>query len=176
MKATIITAALALSASMAVSAEHQPAEQQPADTTRATTTTTTTTTVIATLHSQQDSPLVAAAKRSGRLGKKPSQVITNDTLVKSGGHFTTTKSQDALPNQQQPGSAPVPAGATDKPLTTKNMPGPATTAPAQPKKTDAVKHAAADTQEGVMHQSTAGQPIDGPKPVTPPASAPKPPQ
>ncbi|MGZ4777714.1 MAG: hypothetical protein ACXVH7_08655 [Thermoanaerobaculia bacterium] len=30
---------------------------------------------------QPDSPLVAAAKRSGRLGKKPTFVITNETLV-----------------------------------------------------------------------------------------------
>ena len=46
-----------------------------------------------------DSPLVRAAKATNRLGKKPSQVITNDTLVRTGGHFTTTtpEAQAALP-------------------------------------------------------------------------------
>jgi hypothetical protein len=37
-----------------------------------------------------DSPLVRAAKSTNRLNKKPSQVITNETLVHAGGHFTTT--------------------------------------------------------------------------------------
>jgi len=45
---------------------------------------------------QGDSPLVAAAKRSGRLGKKPAFVITNENLVTTGGHITTTSSQDNL--------------------------------------------------------------------------------
>jgi hypothetical protein len=36
-----------------------------------------------------DSPLVRAAKATGRLNKKPTQVITNETLVHEGGHFTT---------------------------------------------------------------------------------------
>ena len=45
---------------------------------------------------QGDSPLVAAAKRSGRLGKKPAMVITNETLVRSGGHFTTTSDQKPI--------------------------------------------------------------------------------
>ncbi len=47
---------------------------------------------------QQDSPLVAAAKRTGRLGKKPTNVITNETVKSSGGnaHITTTKEQRAL--------------------------------------------------------------------------------
>jgi hypothetical protein len=40
-----------------------------------------------------DSPLVRAAKASGRLTKKPGQVITNETLVHAGGHFTTTTAQ-----------------------------------------------------------------------------------
>jgi hypothetical protein len=37
-----------------------------------------------------DSPLVRAAKATNRLNKKPGQVITNETLVRAGGHFTTT--------------------------------------------------------------------------------------
>src|ERR1700737_2937631 len=48
----------------------------------------------------EDSPLVAAAKRTGRLAKKPTNVITNETLVKSGGHLTTASHQAALPSPQ----------------------------------------------------------------------------
>jgi hypothetical protein len=46
-----------------------------------------------------DSPLVRAAKATNRLNKKPGQVITNETLVRSGGHFTTTtaEAQTQLP-------------------------------------------------------------------------------
>jgi len=40
-----------------------------------------------------ESPLVAAARRANRLGKKPAYVITNDNLVTTGGHFTTTEQQ-----------------------------------------------------------------------------------
>lgn len=53
----------------------------------------------------EDSPLVAAAKRTGRLAKKPTNVITNETLVKSGGHITTAAFQAPLP----PPPAKVPA-------------------------------------------------------------------
>jgi hypothetical protein len=44
---------------------------------------------------QADSPLVAAAKRSNRKGRKPANVITNETLNKSGAgaHITTTQAQ-----------------------------------------------------------------------------------
>jgi hypothetical protein len=45
---------------------------------------------------QQDSPLVRAAKATGRLGKKPTMVITNETLLRSGGHFTMT---NTVPSQ-----------------------------------------------------------------------------
>jgi hypothetical protein len=46
---------------------------------------------------QQDSALVRAAKATGRLGKKPGMVITNETLLRSGGHFTTTTVTPQLP-------------------------------------------------------------------------------
>jgi len=39
---------------------------------------------------QEDSPLVRAAKASGRATKKAKMVITNDTLVHTGGHIATT--------------------------------------------------------------------------------------
>jgi hypothetical protein len=55
-----------------------------------------------------DSPLVRAAKSTGRLAKThPSQVITNDTLVREGGHFTTSAMQ------VQP--SPVPAQTSNAP-------------------------------------------------------------
>jgi len=61
-------------------------------------TTTTATTLSAVPQAQvEDSPLVRAAKRTGRLAKKPTNVITNETLVKSGGHITTAASQAPLP-------------------------------------------------------------------------------
>ncbi len=60
---------------------------------------TTSTTLSATAAAQQqDSPLVRAAKATGRLNKKPTMVITNDTLVKTGGHFTTTTLNTPLPS------------------------------------------------------------------------------
>jgi hypothetical protein len=43
----------------------------------------------------QDSPLVKAAKTKNK--RKATIVITNDTLLKSGGHITTTASQAPLP-------------------------------------------------------------------------------
>ena len=39
---------------------------------------------------QKDSPLVAAAKRANRLGKRPGTVITNESVLASKGHITTT--------------------------------------------------------------------------------------
>src|SRR5437867_7487923 len=66
-----------------------------ADQQQANTTTTTLTPIAA--PQQQDSPLVRAAKASGRLGKKPTMVITNETLVRSGGHFTSTTLTTQLP-------------------------------------------------------------------------------
>jgi hypothetical protein len=52
-----------------------------------------------------DSPLVRAAKSTNRLNKKPGQVITNETLVRSGGHFTTAAVQAPLPTATAGGAA-----------------------------------------------------------------------
>jgi hypothetical protein len=49
-----------------------------------------------------DSPLVRAAKASRRPGLKASTVITNETLVRTGGHFTTTSSQQPIPAASGP--------------------------------------------------------------------------
>jgi hypothetical protein len=54
-----------------------------------------------------DSPLVRAAKSTGRLTKKPGQVITNETLVHVGGHFTTTTAAAQAPLPSQPASVPT---------------------------------------------------------------------
>lgn len=65
-----------------------------------------TTTTAAPPSAQADSPLVAAAKRANRKGRKPANVITNETLNKSGAgaHITTTQTQ-------QPFVAPKPVPA-----------------------------------------------------------------
>src|SRR5947207_602007 len=64
---------------------------------------------------QGDSPLVAAAKRTGRLGKKPAFVITNDNLVTTGGHFTTTASPYAItPGTVQGIQVPATANANQQ--------------------------------------------------------------
>lgn len=61
---------------------------------------------------QPDSPLVAAAKRANRLGRKPAApVITNETLKQSGAnaHVTTTSAQRPLvlpPNLPAPRPTP----------------------------------------------------------------------
>jgi hypothetical protein len=86
MKPLIAASCLAvLALPLAVSAQ----EQKPATTTK-------------TLSAQeapkaQDSPLVRAAKASGRLGKKPGFVITNEMLAREGGHITTTTIDNPLP-------------------------------------------------------------------------------
>jgi hypothetical protein len=61
----------------------------------------------------QDSPLVAAAKRS-KAAKKRAIVITNETLKQSGAdaHVTTTKKQAALPAAQTVRSSSGAAGVS----------------------------------------------------------------
>jgi hypothetical protein len=54
-----------------------------------------------------DSPLVHAAKSTGRLNKKPGQVITNETLVHAGGHFTTTTAEAQAQLPTHPSTAPT---------------------------------------------------------------------
>jgi hypothetical protein len=57
----------------------------------------------------QDSPMVAAAKRANRKGKKPANVITNETLNKTGAgaHVTTAASQRPIVLPKDP-PAPTP--------------------------------------------------------------------
>lgn len=190
MKATLLTSAIALCALTAFAADQQaaaqqqqtaPAEQQAAPAEKAAPA------VTSTAPSPNDSPLVAAAKRSGRLGKKPTTVITNDTLLKSGGHFTTTKSQDPLPEQKTAASAKE--AASNAPITTEGkaaQPAPAAKKAESEKKEKAAKksaaaHAAADyegattesvnddpaTQEAIMKGGVAPKPAEPAKPAAP---------
>lgn len=190
MKATLLTSALAICAITAVAADTQPQAPPPEPTHPVSQQTLS----APAKNQQQDSPLVAAAKRAGRLGKKPTSVITNDTLLKTGGHFTTTQSQEPLPSTKTTGQA----GASDAPITTNNAPAPATapavdtakkTADEKAAKTAkaAARRAGADAygesienvsedpaaQEGAMRQTTPG-PAAAPKPVSAPAP-PRPP-
>ncbi len=82
----------------------------------------------------QDSPLVAASKRANRLGKKkPANVITNETVKKSGAtaHVTTTTNPAKLP-------APPPAKPAETVHAAKvtEQPKPAATTPEDKKKTE----------------------------------------
>lgn len=93
MKRTFVTTAMLALALPMLAEEPKKSEEpkpQPAQTTTAATTV-----------AQADSPLVAAAKRANRLGKKSTSkvVITNDTLKNSGqnAHVTTTETLRALP-------------------------------------------------------------------------------
>jgi hypothetical protein len=78
-----------------VMAEEKKAEEKKPEQTAAAATTTT---AAAAPQAQPDSPLVAAAKRANRLGKKPTNVITNATLKSSGAnaHVTTTEKQSVF--------------------------------------------------------------------------------
>ncbi len=72
---------------------------------------TTTTTLSAPMSQEQtDSPLVRAAKATGRLGKKPGFVITNETLLKVGAHFAI-----ASQTTQPPLTTPQGANAQRQP-------------------------------------------------------------
>jgi hypothetical protein len=63
---------------------------------------------------QEDSPLVAAAKRNGR-AKMPRKVITNATVKASKGHITTTATQRPLDLKPLPPPVdPAPAGKAGK--------------------------------------------------------------
>jgi hypothetical protein len=58
--------------------------------------------IVSTPPSANDSPLVAAAKKSKRGKAKPGTVITNDTLSKTGGHITQGEKLPDLPAPPPP--------------------------------------------------------------------------
>lgn len=80
---------------------NEPKPAEPEATPAATSSTPTTTTVA------EESPLVRAARRANRLGKKPATVITNESVKKSKGHITTS-------TVQRPVNVPKPAMAADE--------------------------------------------------------------
>jgi len=137
----------------------------------------TTTTVLSqpTAAQNQDSPLVRAAKASGRLNKKATTVITNENLVRTGGHFTTTSAQNPLPPPAPKLDNTVPAQAEAAARAKADADAKAKKEAA--KKQQQLRNAAADyygesieprvddpaAQEHVMNQMTSTQP----KTVTP---------
>jgi len=95
---------LALAAALPLAADNQ-------TTTTAAATKTPTATAAEAPPAQVDSPLVAAMKRANRKGKKPTNVITNETLTRAGGaHITTTNNPQAIINlpPQAPPPRPTP--------------------------------------------------------------------
>jgi hypothetical protein len=100
----VLTLTIALVAALPLFAEEKAKTtdaQQPASTTTA---------KPADAPAPQDSPLVAAAKRMNRRGKKPTNVITNETLTKSGGtaHVTTAATPLKPINLPPPAAEPNP--------------------------------------------------------------------
>jgi len=109
-----------------------------------------------------DSPLVRAAKASGRLNKKPTQVITNETLVREGGHFTTTTSASQTPLPTNP--RPTEPSWDQMAATARKSREDATTAAQQAKKAEQQKKLSAaraaalaegDTPEGLYNDPPA---------------------
>jgi hypothetical protein len=132
-----------------------------------------------------DSPLVRAAKAAHKSGIKASTVITNDTLIRTGGHFTTTASQQPIaPVRVAPGQSEEQWLASRRRKEIE-----AATAAAAAAKTDQQKKLAAarleqlmegDTPEGMLNDQP-GQ-MEGPvqtmkpaKPATMETPPPKPP-
>jgi hypothetical protein len=123
--------------------------------------------------SSSDSPLVRAAKSTGRLTKKPGQVITNETLVHVGGHFTTTtaEAQTSLPSQ--PSTVPTMDQLASQQRRTRAEAAAAADAArksAQQKTTAAglaVARAEGDTAEGVYTDPPALENMQVAKPLSP---------
>jgi hypothetical protein len=127
-----------------------------------------------------DSPLVRAAKASRRPGMKASTVITNETLVRTGGHFTTTNSQQPLPAVL----GPKPQTEIEWLAEMRKKAADAATAAAAARKADELKKLAAARSEQLMEGDTPEAilndppPLEGPiqtmKPTAPPTMEPAP--
>lgn len=89
---TIMTRALTVLVILATALGAAAGEQKPAASDK------TAAKVEAPAPAEGDSPLVAAARRANRLGKKPTNLITNETLKQVGGnaHVTTTTNTKAI--------------------------------------------------------------------------------
>jgi hypothetical protein len=117
-----------------------------------------------------DSPLVRAAKASHQSRIKSSTVITNDTLVRTGGHFTTTNAQQPVPVVQ---GGPKPQSEVEWLAEMRKKASDAATAAAAAKKADELKKLAAarsaqlmegDTPEAILNDPP---PLEGIQPTTP---------
>jgi hypothetical protein len=120
-----------------------------------------------------DSPLVAAAKATKRLGKNPSMVITNETLLRSGGHLYTANAPASTEPLPKPLPQPDPAAVRlEASLKAKTEADAKAKQESAAKKDQKLKAAAADyygesieervddpaAQEHVMTQMTSTQP------------------
>lgn len=109
MRQLSIACSLLLAASVLSADETKKAEPKPAAPA------TSTAPVVNAPPGPTDSPLVAAAKKSKRNQAKPKNVITNDTLAKSGGHLTESPKLPDLPTPPPPPKpAPVDPLAADR--------------------------------------------------------------
>jgi hypothetical protein len=130
-----------------------------------------------------DSPLVRAAKAASHSARKSSSpVITNETLVRDGGHFTTTSSQPPIPA----GNSRSTESAFDQMATdVRRARAEAAATVEQNRKADEQKKYAAsvnamrtqgDTAEGLYEDSPGGSgPIQTAQPMTLPTAPSKPP-
>lgn len=71
--------------------------------------------LLAVTASAEDSPLVAAAKKTNRGAPRSKVRITNDTLTKSGGRITTTATLRPIPNVAATTPATEPAATQSAP-------------------------------------------------------------
>ncbi len=177
LTASLILATLSLYASDPQSKPKEAAKSQPAAPVAVVLSGSNTTSV--------DSPLVRAAKAAHKPGIKASTVITNETLIRTGGHFTTTASQQPItPVRVAPGQSEEQWLAENRRKAIE-----ATTAAAAAAKTEHEKRLAAeraaqlmegDTPEGMLNDQPAqeGGPVQTMKPATPTTmqpTSPKPP-
>lgn len=96
MKSRLVTVTMALIALPLIADEAKKSESKPA---------------AAPAAQVQDSPLVAAAKRSKRLGKAPANVITNETLKQTGANAHVTTTEKEVPVYMPPEPTPSPEQA-----------------------------------------------------------------
>ncbi|MGA8809717.1 MAG: hypothetical protein WB973_17745 [Thermoanaerobaculia bacterium] len=120
-----------------------------------------------------DSPLVRAAKATNRLNKRPAMVITNETLIHAGGHFTTTtaSAQTALP---APPATTAPTmeqmAAEQRNARAESAAKAARTAKLQEQKKAAAARAAARSEEAAESLYTDPPALEGPIPTVKPAT------
>ena len=135
------------------------------------------------LAATEDSPLVKAAKASGRLNKKPGVVITNETLAVSGGHLSTNgsttpfvKPAEAYANAPANNApAPAPAAApAPSPVANTHVMAPTNASTYQPAAATTYQPAAAQTTQLGTASTTAVSYAGTTQPEVVPAKPPQP--